>query len=71
MGSHTNYHIVINQLILHKEEFCRLKKPKYQEILKELSRFTIEPDSENDKVPDHNLLAERFRYKQSRMNSFL
>jgi hypothetical protein len=71
MGSHTNYHIVIHQLILHKEEFSRLKKPKYQDILQELSRFTIEPDSDNDKVPDHKLLAEKFRYKQSRMNSLL
>src|ERR1035437_6644385 len=71
MGSHTNYHIVIHQLILHKEEFSRLKKPKYQDILRELRKFTIEPDSDNDKVPDHKLLAEKFRYKQSRMNSLL
>jgi hypothetical protein len=71
MGSHTSFHNVIHCLILHQKEFSRLNKLKYQDIFLELSKYTIEPDSENEGVPDQRILAEKFGIKQNRMNSLL
>lgn len=71
MGSHTNYYTLIHHLILHKEEFGRLKKTKYQDILQELSRYTLEPNSDNEDVPDHMMFAKALGFKQNRINSLL
>jgi hypothetical protein len=71
MGSHTNYHRVIYQLVLYKEEFHRITNHKYQQVIIELSRYEVESDEDFDNLPDHKVLATKLGYTQSKTYSIL
>lgn len=66
MGGHTNYHWLIYTLILMKEELSRMKKEKYQPLIKILEQYEADPKSDNDHLPDHHDIAKMLEYKEPR-----
>ena len=71
MGSHTNYHMVIYQLVLHKDELHRITNDKYQQVIIELSRCKVDSDEDYDNLPDHKVLATKLGYTHSKAYSLL
>jgi hypothetical protein len=71
MGAHTSYPLLIFNLISLKSQFFLITDVKFQEVIKELLQHEIYPDSENEHLPDHLKLAERLKYKQSKMSKIL
>jgi hypothetical protein len=71
MGGHANYYLIIENLILLKEEFHRISKEKYQPLINELSRYEVYHNSDNEHLPDHKTLAIRLKYSQSKMNALI
>jgi len=71
MGSHANYYSIIEHLIVLKAEFHRITKDRFQPLIKELSNYEVYPNSDNDHLPDHKILATKLKYRQTTMNSIL
>lgn len=71
MGYHANYYSIIEHLIVLKGEFHRIKKEQYQPVINELSNYEVYPNSDNDHLPDHKILAVKLKYRQSAMNAIL
>jgi hypothetical protein len=71
MGSHANYYSIIENLVTLNGEFHRIRKDKFQPVIKELSKYEVYPYSDNEHLPNHKTLAEKLKYSQSRMNTIL
>ena len=57
MGSHVSYPLVIYNLVSLKSQFRFITDEKYQGVIKELSNYEIQFNSDNDHLPDHTQLA--------------
>jgi|WetSurMetagenome_2_1015567.scaffolds.fasta_scaffold59854_4 hypothetical protein len=71
MGGHVNYYRIIRQLVFLKDEFYRLEQEKYQDLINELSKYHIDPDSDNEHLPSHKTLAKDLNYSQTKMNRLI
>lgn len=71
MGAHASYRIIIFNLVSLKNQFQFIKDEKFQVVIKELSDFHIDHNSDNDHLRDHVQLAEKLGYKQGKMNQIL
>lgn len=71
MGAHTSYPLVIDHLVSLKSHFHLITTEKFQDVIKELSKFEIYPNSDNDHLPDHKQLAENLNCNQLKMNKIL
>ena len=71
MGSHANYYLIIEYLIVLKGEFHRITKERYQPLISELTNYEAYPHSDNEHLPDHKILAVKLKYSQNKMNSIL
>jgi hypothetical protein len=71
MGPHTNYYILIYNLIKFKDEFYRITDLKYQPLINELSKYNILGDDYDEKFPDNKKLATILPYSQPKMNKLL
>jgi len=71
MGAHLNYAMIIYHLVLLKDELHRIRNLKYQELIKELQSFQVEPHSDSDHLPDHHELANKLKISQAKMYSLL
>jgi hypothetical protein len=71
MGAHVNYYSLIYYLVVLKRELYRLDKEKYKKVIEELNGYEIQANSDNDHLPDQKVLARKFNYSQSKMNSIL
>lgn len=71
MGSHTNYHSVIYQLVIHKDELHRITNEKYQKVILELAKCEIDSEEYYDNLLDHRVLSGKLGYTQSKMNTIL
>lgn len=71
MGAHLNYAMLIYHLVLLKDEFHRIRNLKYQELIKELQLFQVEPHSDCDHLPYHHELANKLKISQAKMYSLL
>lgn len=71
MGGHANYYKIIEDLVILKNEYHRVKNVKFQSLLKELSRYEVYPHSDNEHLPNHKQLADKMGMTQTKMNSIL
>ena len=71
MGAHANYYWIIHYLVLMKKEFHRIKAVKFQSLITELERYTVEDHSDNDHLPSHKELAKTFGFNQTKMNKLI
>ena len=68
MGAHASYPLIIYNLVSLKSQFQFISDEKFQAVIKELSDYQIYPNSDNDYLPNHVQLAEKFSFKQTKMN---
>ena len=54
-----------------KNHFQYITAEKFQAIIKELINYDIIPNSENDHLPDHNLLASKLSLDLYKTNKLL
>jgi hypothetical protein len=71
MGAHASYPLVIYHLVSLKSQFHFITVEKFQGVIKELSKYEIYPNSENDHLPDHTQLANKLNCNQLKMNKIL
>lgn len=71
MGSHSNYPMIIENLILLKGEFHLITEAKYQGLIEVLKKYEVVPYSDNDNIPDHTELAKTLNYSQGKTNSLI
>ena len=71
MGAHACYPMIIENLVSLKSQFQFITDEKFQSVIKELSEFEIYPNSDNDNLPDHTLLAKKLNLNQAKMNKIL
>ena len=71
MGAHMNYDMIIFYLVLFKNELHRVQKEKYQELIKELKTYEIDPMSDDDNLPNQKSLVKKLNVSQGKMYSLL
>lgn len=71
MGPHTNYYMLIYNLIRFKDEFHRITDKKFQPIISELSKYAIINDDYEEEFPDNKKLAVILSISQPKMNKLL
>lgn len=71
MGSHSNYLMIIENLIQLKGEFHLITEAKYQGLIEVLKKYEVVPYSDNGHLPDHNELAKILNYSQGKTNSLI
>jgi len=71
MGAHVNYYSIIYDLVLLKNELYRVKQEKFQRLIRELCKYKILPDDDNDHLPDHKTLAKKLNFSQAKTNQLI
>jgi hypothetical protein len=71
MGAHVNYYQIIEELILLKGEFHRIKNEKYRILINELNNYYVNRYADNDTIPNHKLLAVKLNLPQGKLNLLL
>lgn len=63
--------MAIYYLVLIKNELHRGPKVKYQELIKELKTYEIDPLSDDDNLPNHQSLAKKLKISNGKMHALL
>jgi predicted transcriptional regulator len=71
MAAHASYTLIIYNLVSLKSQFRFITAEKFQGVIKELSNYDIQFNSDNDHLPDPIQLASKLKCDQTKLKKIL